>query len=170
MTHAMATVERHSIDPQLLRTALGRFATGVTVVTTRGPCGKREGLTCNSFTSVSLDPPLILWSLRRDSASLATFSEAGCFSVNVLGVEQASLCRHFATRQPDKFADISHELGSVGCPVLDAALAVFDCETERVIDGGDHVIFLGRVRRAEIREGAPLVFFNGHLGDFAALN
>lgn len=170
MSQTAAAIEPRSVDPQLLRTALGRFATGVTVVTTCGPCGKREGLTCNSFASVSLDPPLVLWSLRRDSASLATFSEAGCFSVNVLGVGHAALCRHFATRQPDKFADISYELGSVGCPVLDAALAVFDCQTEQILDGGDHVIFLGRVRRTEIRDGAPLVFFSGRLGDFAAFN
>lgn len=75
-----------------------------------------------------------------------------------------------ATIEPDKFADISYELGSVGCLVLDAALAVFDRSTEQVIDGGDHVIFLGRVRRTGIRNGAPFVFFSGRLGDFAAFN
>lgn len=143
------------------RRALGRFATGVTVVTTRTPAGKLEGLTVNSFSSVSLDPPLVLWSLQRRAPSLPGFVEAGRFAVNVLATHQKRLCRHFSTPREDKFADVEYRLGANGCPLLEGAIARFECRTENVIEAGDHLIFLGRVERAMHRDGEPLIFSTG---------
>jgi flavin reductase (DIM6/NTAB) family NADH-FMN oxidoreductase RutF len=148
-------------DPMHLRQALGRFATGVTVVTTCGPDGKLEGLTANSFSSVSLDPPLVLWSLQKRAPSLESFRSSGSFAVNVLGTHQHSHCKHFATPAQDKFADIAHEIGFGGCPLLTDSLATFECSTHSVVEGGDHLIFIGRVERAVYADGEPLIFSAG---------
>jgi flavin reductase (DIM6/NTAB) family NADH-FMN oxidoreductase RutF len=150
-------------DSAYLRSALGRFATGVTVITTRTPSGKREGLTANSFAAVSLDPPLISWALRRGAPSFGGFAGAAHFVVNVLAVEQHPLCRHFATPSPDKFAEIPFRDGVEGAPVLEGALATFECRTETTFEGGDHLIFIGQVLRAAHREGTPLIFSAGRL-------
>jgi flavin reductase (DIM6/NTAB) family NADH-FMN oxidoreductase RutF len=155
---------RGRIDSRQLRDALGRFATGVTVVTTRTPDGKLEGLTANSFSALSLEPPLVLWSIRRDAPSLDGFAAAGAFVVNVLTVEQVALARRFSTPQADKFAGVAWRAGHCGCPVLAGSLAVFECETERTFDGGDHVIVVGRIVAAEHRDGVPLVFCGGAYG------
>ena len=152
---------REAEDHGHFRRALGRFATGVTVVTTRTPGGKLEGLTVNSFSSVSLDPPLVLWSLQRRAPSLPSFKEAGCFAVNVLATHQKKLCRHFSTPREDKFADVDHRLGQNGCPLVEGAIARFECRTENIIEAGDHLIFLGRVERAMHRDGQPLIFSTG---------
>lgn len=144
-----------------LRHALGRFATGVTVITTRTAGGDAEGLTANSFAAVSLDPPLVLWSLRRASPALPRFLEARKFSVNVLGTDQHGLSRHFATPAPDKFRHVTFEPGTLGCPVLPGSIAIFECTVTATIDGGDHVIFLGRVEHFAAREGEPLIFATG---------
>jgi flavin reductase (DIM6/NTAB) family NADH-FMN oxidoreductase RutF len=149
------------VDARRLRHALGRFVTGVTVVTTRHPDGKLEGLTANSFSSVSLDPPLVLWSLRREAPSLASFTAAARFAVNVLGAHQRELCRHFATPSADKFATVEHEPGLGGCPLIRDSLAQFECRLEDTVAGGDHVIFIGRVERARHRDGEPLIFSAG---------
>lgn len=149
------------LDTRLLRQAMGRFATGVTVLTTRGTCGKREGLTVNSFSTVSLDPPLVLWSLSRGAGSFATFAAAPFFVVNVLASDQLDLCRHFSTRQDDKLAGIAYRDGLGGCPVLEPALAQFECRREMHVDGGDHTIFIGRVLRVAQAEGEPLIFAGG---------
>jgi flavin reductase (DIM6/NTAB) family NADH-FMN oxidoreductase RutF len=151
------------------REALSRFATGVTVITTRTPSGALEGITANSFSSVSLDPPLVLWSLRREARSLPGFRDAGSFAVNVLSYEQRELCRHFATPAQDKFAGIAHDCGLFGCPVLRDSLAVFECTTHDHFDGGDHIVFLGRVQRQSYRDGRPLVFSAGDLTHPAAV-
>lgn len=151
------------------RRALGRFATGVTVVTTRTLGGKLEGLTANSFSSVSLDPPLVLWSLRREAPSLASFTAAGHFAVNVLGTHQTHLCRHFATPHPDKFGEVPHAIGEHGSPLIEDAIARFECRTEQVIEAGDHLIFIGRVLRAAHRDGEPLIYATGALCSPAAL-
>lgn len=150
-----------AIDPRHLRNALGRFATGVTIVTTCTPQKKLEGLTANSFSALSLDPPLVLWSLRRGAPSLASFLRAGHFAVNVLAAEQWRLSRRFATPRRDKFAEAEFSTGLGGCPVLAGSLATFECETENIVEGGDHLIFLGRVLRAAYREGEPLLFSGG---------
>jgi flavin reductase (DIM6/NTAB) family NADH-FMN oxidoreductase RutF len=148
-------------DPMHLRQALGRFATGVTVVTTCAPDGKLEGLTANSFSSVSLDPPLVLWSLQKRAPSLESFRSSGFFAVNVLGTHQHSHCRHFATPSADKFTNIEHQIGHGGCPLLADSIATFECSTYSVVEGGDHLIFIGRVERAVYNEGEPLIFSAG---------
>lgn len=161
MTCDQATTDGTGMNTTLLRRAMSRFATGVTVVTTRGPDGKFEGVTANSFTTVSLDPPLVLWSLGRASASFDGFHAAKYFAVNVLGVGQLALSRHFSTPKLDKLAGIDHVIGHGGCPVLAGTIAHFECETQAVIEGGDHAIFIGRVLHASHRDGEPLVFSKG---------
>jgi flavin reductase (DIM6/NTAB) family NADH-FMN oxidoreductase RutF len=162
-------LEGTSLDRIKLRQAMGRFATGVTVVTTRAPDGKAEGVTANSFTTVSLDPPLVLWSLARTSRSFEAFNTAPHFAVNVLALGQLDLSRHFASPRPDKLAGIVHEAGHGGCPVLTGTIAHFECARESTINGGDHVIFLGRVLRASFRDGEPLIFSAGNFHSAAAL-
>ncbi len=161
MTVHMPETVKQPIDERHLRNALGRFATGVTVITTRTPSGKLEGLTANSFAAVSLDPPLVSWSLKRAAPSFPSFLAARHFAVNVLCADQHALCRHFATPRLDKFEDISFEPGLHGAPLLAGCLASFECRTETTIEGGDHMIFLGRVMRASYREGEPLIFSAG---------
>ncbi len=156
-------------DERVLRDALGRFATGVTVVTTRAPDGGLRGVTANSFSAVSLDPPLVLWSLRRSAPSLQGFAASGHFAVNVLSADQEGLSRRFAQGHSDKFHGVAHAAGLGGCPLIEGALAVFECTTEQQIEGGDHVIFLGGVRRSIYREGNPLVFNAGRYYTIAPL-
>ncbi|MGA0594721.1 flavin reductase family protein [Enterovirga sp. CN4-39] len=162
-------LDREATDPKLLRQALGRFATGVTVITTRAPDGKCEGLTANSFSAVSLDPPLVLWSLRLASPSLPSFKSSGAFVVNVLSSEQSTTSQHFATPRHDKFEDVAFSEGIGGCPMLDGSLAIFECRTESMIEGGDHMIFIGRVIQAHYREGEPLIFAGGRYGTHTPL-
>jgi flavin reductase (DIM6/NTAB) family NADH-FMN oxidoreductase RutF len=149
------------LAPDQLRRAMGCFATGITIVTTKGPDGKFEGVTANSFSSVSLDPPLVLWSLARSARSFRQFEVAPHFAVNVLGAGQVDLSRHFSAPNTDKLAGIDHHLGHGDCPVLTGVLAHFECLRESTIDGGDHVIFIGRVLRASFRDGEPLIYSAG---------
>jgi flavin reductase (DIM6/NTAB) family NADH-FMN oxidoreductase RutF len=144
-----------------LRNALGRFATGVTIVTTQTPAGKLEGLTVNSFSALSLDPPLVLWSIRQAAPSLPGFLSAGGFAVNVLAADQRKLVADFATPSLDKFADVPFAIGKLGYPVFPGSIAVFECETENTLEGGDHLIFIGRVVAASYCDGEPLVFSSG---------
>jgi 3-hydroxy-9,10-secoandrosta-1,3,5(10)-triene-9,17-dione monooxygenase reductase component len=148
--------------PQALRAALGRFATGVTIITCAGAEGTLVGLTANSFSALSLDPPLVLWSLRQASSSLAAFDAAPHFAVNVLAESQVELSRRFASSQGDKFAEGAWGPGLGGAPVLAGCAAVFECEvtTRQVV--GDHVLFIGRVLRLADLSVAPLLFQGGH--------
>jgi flavin reductase (DIM6/NTAB) family NADH-FMN oxidoreductase RutF len=148
-------------DPMALRKALGKFATGIAIVTTEAENGKREGLTINSFSSVSLDPPLVLWSLKRDAPSIQTFIDSGKFIINILSANQSDLSGHFARPQVDKFAGIEHTPGANGCPQFPGCLAQFECETFDVLDGGDHAIFLGRVQKFAENNGMPLIYSEG---------
>lgn len=150
-----------SHDARQLRTALGRFPTGVTIITTCTGQGKLEGLTANSFAALSLEPPLVLWSLSRKSASLDSFVQAGHFAINVLGAAQASLSHQFATPRAHKFERAAFTPGLNGAPLLDGALASFECSTEHSLDGGDHLLFVGRVRRIRYGHGDPLIFNAG---------
>ncbi|HEY7385968.1 MAG TPA: flavin reductase family protein [Beijerinckiaceae bacterium] len=161
MTVHSISFDQDVIDQRHLRHALGRFATGVTVITTRTAEGKLEGLTANSFSAVSLDPPLVLWSLRRNASSLSSFSDSGYFAVNVLAANQCDLSRHFATPSKDRFAGTDYAVGLGGCPLLPDCLASFECSTEHTVTGGDHIIFIGRVLRATYRDGEPLIFSAG---------
>lgn len=149
------------------RDALGRFATGVTVVTTLGSDGP-VGVTANSFAAVSLDPPLLLWSPAKSSRRCRAFSEARAFAVHVLAADQLTLSRHFT--QPDHhFGDLDTSTSPEGTPLLEGTLARFECLTEATHDAGDHVIVIGRVIRARFRDGAPLVFSQGRYGSLAPL-
>ena len=156
-------------DPGELRRALGRFATGVTVVTTCTEDGRLEGLTANSFSSVSLDPPLVLWSLNRAARSLPSFMAARWFAVNVLGSHQSGLSQRFAEAVMDRFAGTRYAPGLGGCPVLDDGLAHFECSVFDRVQAGDHVIFLGRVERMAHRDGEPLLYSGGRYCVPAAL-
>jgi flavin reductase (DIM6/NTAB) family NADH-FMN oxidoreductase RutF len=147
--------------PRALRHALGRFATGVTVITTRTAAGAIYGLTANSFSSVSLDPPLVLWSLRADAPSMESFTGSGCFAINVLGADQKHHSRRFSTASSDKFKDVDWIPGLGGCPLLRDCIARFECRTEQAIIAGDHTLFIGRVIRATYHHGEPLLFHGG---------
>lgn len=150
-----------AVDARALRQVLGRFATGVTIVTCRDAAGQPVGLTCNSFNALSLDPPLVLWSLRRSSPSLPAFAAAAHFAVNILAEAQVDLSRRFASSQPDKFGDGLWADGEGGVPLLGGAAATLECETSLRQDAGDHVLFIGRVRRLADLGLPPLVFHGG---------
>ena len=148
-------------DERNYRDALGTYPTGVTVVATSDARGRAIGLTVNSFASVSLDPPLILWSLARSSENLAGFLEATHFSVNVLAADQRELSERFAQAGGDRFAGLRFTRGLAQVPLIPRCLAQLECATEARHDGGDHVIFVGRVLRIAWREGEPLVYHRG---------
>jgi flavin reductase (DIM6/NTAB) family NADH-FMN oxidoreductase RutF len=151
-------------DPRAFRNALGRFATGVTVITTQGPEGPM-GFTANSFAALSLDPPLVLWSPARSSARFPVFSTAQAFAIHVLAADQATLGARFV-RGGAGFDGLEHDLNGQDVPVLAEALARFDCRLHATHDGGDHLIVVGLVERAMYREGEPLVFSQGGYGGF----
>lgn len=147
-----------------LRDAFGRYVTGVTIVTTQGADGP-VGITANSFTSVSMDPPLVLWCPAKSSRRYPHFADAQHFAIHVLGEEQMHHCGAFA-RDGAAFDATEWTHDQNGVPVIDGALARFDCTTHATHDGGDHAIIVGRVLSAELREGAPLVFSSGSYGRF----
>src|SRR5246127_503902 len=133
------------IDPRDFRNALGTFGTGVTIVTAMSGDGKPYGVTCNSFASVSLNPPLVLWSLGMFSQRLPVFQNASHFAVNVLGASQQALAKKFANSSEDKFAGVEWTPGLGGAPLLSGSVANFQCRAADRYYGGDHVIFLGAV-------------------------
>ena len=149
-------------DPRTLRDALGCFATGVTVVTTRDQTGQPVGLTANSFSSVSLDPPLILFCLARSSTNVDRFRQAKHFAINVLHIGQQPTSGVFARSQADRFQDVAWETWDTGAPILSGALASFECGTEQIVEAGDHLVIIGRVRRARFEPRRdPLLYFRG---------
>ncbi|WP_028080783.1 flavin reductase [Solimonas soli] len=150
-----------SFDPVEFRKALGAFTTGVTIITARTAEGVPLGLTANSFNSVSLNPPLVLWSLANTSASLGAFRKAEHWAVHVLATDQESLSARFATRGIDKFAGLDVESGTGGVPLLRGCMARFQCRTAFQYEGGDHLIFVGEVLAFDRTETAPLVFHGG---------
>lgn len=156
-----ATTRERSVDCRAFRDALGGFATGIAVVTACAPDGGFVGLTVNSFNSVSLDPPLVLWSLDLASPSLEAFRRASHYAVNILAADQAELSQHFATRQPDKFGDLQIRLGAGGAPLLPGCCAWFECANETRHAGGDHLIFLGRVERFAHDPARPPLLYHG---------
>ena len=150
-----------AIDPRQFRNALGAFTTGVTIVTTRDDAGNDIGLTVNSFNSVSLDPPMVLWSLARASASLPAFLNASHFAVHVLATDQEALSARFATRGADKFGGLAVQRGHRDLPLLDGCAARFECKTAFRYNGGDHEIFVGEVVNFEHFDRSPLVYQGG---------
>jgi flavin reductase (DIM6/NTAB) family NADH-FMN oxidoreductase RutF len=148
------------LDPKALRNAFGAFATGVTIITTHAD-GIDTGLTANSFSSVSLDPPMILWSLDRKSRSLDIFENAEGFAVHVLASDQEALSNRFARSAPDKFETLKVGRGDWAMPLLPDCAARFECRKAFTYEGGDHVIFVGEVLRYEHTERPPLLFHGG---------
>lgn len=158
--------DNSSIDPRDFRNALGSYATGVTVITAAAPDGTPVGLTCNSFASVSLNPPLVLWSLVTFSPSMSIFQNASHFAINVLGASQQALAKQFATPSNDKFAGVSWRPGLGNAPVLADVVATFECRSADRYYGGDHVIFLGAVESYAYNRTEPLLFAQGRFGQF----
>jgi 3-hydroxy-9,10-secoandrosta-1,3,5(10)-triene-9,17-dione monooxygenase reductase component len=158
------TDDVNSIDQATYRTILGHFATGVTVITALVD-NEPVGLAANSFTSVSLDPPLVLFCAGKSSTTWPSIKQAGTFCVNILADDQEDLSRLFASKGADRFAGIGYKSGATGAPVLNDALAYLDCRIEAEHDAGDHIIVVGRVLDLEVqREGRPLLFFRGGYG------
>jgi flavin reductase (DIM6/NTAB) family NADH-FMN oxidoreductase RutF len=159
----LLTRPRPEHDARDFRRALGAFPTGVCLVTALDPAGRAHGLTVNSFSSVSLEPPMVLWSLARTASSAPVFRDAEHFAINVLGAGHEALSRHFATPSADKFQPYlaSFRPGVAGVPVLADAAASFECHSRHRYYGGDHIIVIGVVERYAHGGQAPLVFHRG---------
>jgi flavin reductase (DIM6/NTAB) family NADH-FMN oxidoreductase RutF len=158
-----AAPEAAAIDPRDLRRALAGFPTGVTVITARTAAGQLAGVTVNSFCSVSLAPPLLLWCLSKTAPSRSVFTEASHFAIHVLAADQMHLSKRFSSPSTDKFAQLEFDTGIGGAPVLAGAVATFECRLARQHEGGDHLILLGEVERYQYNERHPLLF---HAGDY----
>ncbi|MHC8299811.1 p-hydroxyphenylacetate 3-hydroxylase reductase component [Pseudomonas sp. ZS1P83] len=150
-----------TFDPRAFRRALGNFATGVTVVTATTTSGRKVGVTANSFNSVSLDPPLVLWSIDKRSNSHEVFEQASHFAVNVLAADQIDLSNNFARPKEDRFAEIKFEQGEGGAPVFADCSARFHCEKYQQVDGGDHWIMIGKVVAFDDFGRSPLLYHQG---------
>ncbi len=149
------------LDTKAFRAALSSFATGVTVVTTQDRAGQAVGMTASSFNSLSLDPPLILWSVTKIAGSARAFVDCTHFCINVLGADQAALSDHFARSGTDKFATVATESGLGDCRKISAAIAHFECRRWAIYEGGDHWIVVGQVERFTTTDRDGLVFARG---------
>lgn len=159
---AAGTTRQAGIDPHAFRGVCGSFATGVTVVTS-GTTAAVSGLTVNSFTSVSLDPPLILVCIQNDSSELPALRRTGAFAVNILAADQEDLCRAYAHWRTRRTVEPSVRRGVTGVPILNSALAYLECRVEREVLGGDHVIVIGEVLELNVqRDVAPLTYFRSN--------
>ncbi len=163
------TAREANFDAPHFRQALSRFATGVTVVTTLAPDGRKGdaashnfvGMTANSFNSVSMSPPLVLWSLAVHARSLPLFHAQSHYVINVLAADQLDVCNRFAYGQGDRFAETAYHLGETGLPILDGSLAWFECHNRSRYDEGDHVIFVGQVERCGFADALDALVFQG---------
>lgn len=153
-------------DPLAFRRCLGRFATGVTVVTCAAADGSPRGITANSFSSVSLEPPLVLWNIAKVSNSLHAFLGAGHFAINILSEEQRHLSDHFARKDHTRFDGVTFGRSAENVPVLPDTVACLHCRTHQIHDCGDHYIIIGEVQRFRLGDGKPLLFVHG---DYASL-
>ena len=153
-----------AIDPALFRQLMGRFVTGVTVVTVGSPGGKLSGITVNSLSSVSLDPPLVSICIDRGADMHATLPGAKGFVINILRSDQESVSRRFADGRSDRFDGVGYGLSNDGHPILDGVLAHLECTVHASIEAGDHSVFLGRVVGGTSGEGPPLLFYRGGYG------
>jgi flavin reductase ActVB len=149
------------IASKTFKTALSRWTSGVTIITSRAPTGALGGLTASSFTSLSLEPPLVLFCLGLASRSLEVFRSAEGFAVNILSREQQPLADRFASRSEDPFAGVDHAAGRMGMPILPDSLAILECRTLHQFPGGDHLILVGEVEEVTLGEGSPLVYWRG---------
>lgn len=150
-----------AFDARAFRRALGNFATGVTIVTAQGNDGTKVGVTASSFNSLSMEPPLILWSCIKESMSSEVFKSVSHFAVNILASDQVQLSNHFARQQEDKFADVEWHEAAGGAPLLPGCAGRLQCETHEVLDGGDHWLFIGKVIAFDDFGRAPLCFHQG---------
>ena len=158
------TTQTSTFDGRALRDAFGSFATGVTIVTTSGPGRTDIGLTANSFSSVSLDPPMVLWSLARTAASIEAFRNCGHFAVHILSADQEKLSGLFASKGIDRFEGLALDRGPDGIPLLPDCMARFACKLAYQYEGGDHVIFVGEILHFSHSARKPLVFHGGRYG------
>lgn len=157
----LALVSASKIDPKEFRRACGKFATGVTIVTVKSADGAPHGLTVNSFTSVSLNPPLVLVCVDHRVRMLEHFLKRGYYGVNILAGQQQALSSQFARSGINRFGDVEWYEGRTGVPLLPGVLATLECKLIQSTPAGDHVILLGEVRHLELREGSPLAYFGG---------
>ncbi len=153
-----------AIDPASFRQLMGRFATGVTVVTATSPDGKPSGMTINSFNSVSLDPPLVSICVDREADMHVTLTGQAGFVVNILSSDQESISRRFAENRPDRFNGVGYRLSSDGHPIIEGVLAHIECTAHDSIDAGDHSIVLGQVIGGSAGDGYPLLCYRGGYG------
>lgn len=164
----VSTTPDQGLDPTLFRQVLGQYPTGVCVITAVQRDGRPAGMVVGSFTSVSLNPPLVAFFPDRGSSSWAKLSESDRFCVNILSAEQEDVCRKLASKDPDKFAGIPHRASPAGCPIIEGVVAWIDCGLQSIQEAGDHFIVLGSVKQLEIATGGlPLLFFQGGYGRFA---
>jgi flavin reductase (DIM6/NTAB) family NADH-FMN oxidoreductase RutF len=143
------------------RSALSRFASGVTVVTTKDGSGRLFGITVSAFCSVSLDPPLVLICIEKTAGSHHAFEQSGRFTVNILSSNEPGVSEHFASLIEDKFAGVEHAVDEHGVPILQGSLATLQCKLFKSLDGGDHSIFLGEVEHVIVRDADPLIYYKG---------
>ncbi|MBJ9984792.1 flavin reductase family protein [Acinetobacter sp. S40] len=159
--NSLKSMDEITIDPMRFRRALGNFTTGVTIMTAQNEQGEKVGVTANSFNSVSLDPPLILWSIDKKSSSFPVFEQASHFAVNILSGSQIELSNKFSRRNIDKYEDTRYQTGVGQAPILDHCSAVFECERHDIIEGGDHWIIIGKVVNFRDEGRSPLVYHQG---------
>jgi flavin reductase (DIM6/NTAB) family NADH-FMN oxidoreductase RutF/DNA-binding IclR family transcriptional regulator len=168
---ASIQVERAVTDPKWFRQVLGQYPTGVCVISATDDAGRTAGMAVGSFTSVSLEPPLVAFLPDRSSSSWPKIRDAGRFCVNVLASDQEAVCRQFSSKMPDKFAGLRWQPSALGNPVLDGCVAWIDCELSAVHEAGDHYIVIGLVRQLQVASGGlPLLFFQGGYGKFSPLS
>lgn len=165
--NAMTGTRDFAIDPKALRQTLSCFPTGVAIATTLSRSGDPIGVTISSFNSVSMDPPLVLWSLARKAGSLPEYRAHPGFAINILSAAQLDLCKLFASQERDRFSGLEWMSGVHGVPCIADCAATLECETHAVHGGGDHEIFIGRVIAHRNSEKTPLAFGKGQLGAFA---
>ncbi len=150
-----------AIDPRELRNVMGHFATGVTVITTKDKEGKPFGLTANAFSSLSLNPPLVLICIDKTVDCYPCFEQSKVFVVNVLSEDQEHLSRRFATKGIEKFDGVAYHMGECGVPLLDGAMSYIECKVVNAYEGGDHTIYIGEILKASAAGDRPLLFFKG---------
>lgn len=158
--------EQHLLaDREHMRRAMGRFASGVTIITTRYE-GSDYGLTASAVSALSLDPPMLLICVNTISNTQRAIKESGVFAVNILRETQIEVARHFATSRSNKFDEMRVSYGALGVPLLDGMLATLECRVTAAVPGGTHTVFLAEVHSAQAREGMPLTYFRGRMGRF----
>lgn len=157
------------VNRESFRRAISRFASGVTIITTRHE-GTNYGLTASAVTSLSLDPPMLLICVNKVSATQQAITRSGVFAVNILREHQSKVARQFASSQPDKFAGLNISYGELGVPLLDDMLATIECRVTEIVEGGTHAIFLAEVHSVQAAEGMPLAYFRGKMGRFTFAN